>query len=139
MNKFTVVGVLCLVLALAIVATACAQGGFGGPPGGGRPGGPPGDMGALTYLEKSWTAVCFQLSCTDEQQAALRDTYASELKTRDTAIAQARKSRDMTAMMKACETTKTNLKAKLTEVLTDEQQATLEQLMQASEPQPPPR
>ena len=64
--------VVALLLGLAALASG-QGGGFGGPPprggrGGGRPGGPPGDMQTMTYLEKTWTAVSFQLTCTEAMQ-----------------------------------------------------------------------
>jgi hypothetical protein len=137
---------LVVVAALIVVALAWGQGGgfgggFGGPPGpppGGRMGGPPGEMQAMTYLEKSWTAVSFQLAGTAEQQKSLKATYATELETRNQALGQAIKKRDMNAMQKARETCKTNLNGKLKEVLTDEQWQKLQKVMQPVAPLPPP-
>ncbi|MEN6305679.1 MAG: hypothetical protein ABFD96_23345 [Armatimonadia bacterium] len=127
--------------ALVVAALAFAQGGgFGGSPpagrGGGRQGGP-GDMGAMTYLEKSWTAVSFQLDCTLEQQEALKPVYAAELQTRNQALEKALGSRDFTAMQKALETCKTNLNTKLKEALTDDQWQKLTRLLQQGAPPPP--
>jgi hypothetical protein len=94
-------------------------------------------MGALVYLEKSWTAVCFQLDCTAEQQESLKPTYATELTTRNETVEKAMKKRDMEAMQKALSTCKANLTAKLKEVLTEEQRDKLDKLMQSSAPAPP--
>lgn len=137
MKSKVVCWIAAALAALTIVtALGWAQpGGFGGPPpGGGMGGGPPGDMGDMVYLEKSWTAVSFQLDCTPEQQDSLKPTYATELQTRDEALAQAMKKRDMNAMQKALQTCKTKLNARLKEVLSDEQWPKLQQLMQPARP-----
>ncbi len=130
-------GVVLVALGLAVLALA-QPGGFGGPPpggGGGRPGGPGGDMQAMNYLEKAWTAVSFQLGCTPEQVETLKPTFAAELAARDQAVAEAMKDRDMEAMQKAQSACKSNLNAKLKEVLSDDQWQKLQKL---SKPLAPP-
>jgi len=128
-----------VVIAVTWAALAWAQGGgFGGPPpggsrgggsrGGGPGGGGPGDMQAMTYLEQAWTAVCFQLDCSAEQQDSLRPTFATELQTRNEALEQAQKKRDMSAMQKALEACKSGLNARLKEVLADAQWDKLQKL-----------
>jgi len=129
---------LAVSVALALAALALAQG--GGPPPGGGGGRPPGgDMQVMTYLEKTWTAVCFQLDCTAEQQESLKATYASALQTRNQVLEQALKNRDMTAMQKAAQTCKTTLDTKLKTVLSDEQWQKLATVTQATAPPPPPQ
>lgn len=130
-----------VVAAVVVAALAWGQGGgFGGPPPGGRGGRPggPGDMQAMNYLEKSWTAVSFQLDCTSEQQESLKATYATELQTRDAAVSKAMEDRDMSAMQKALQTCKTNLNDKLKTVLTDDQWQKLQKLTQPVAPPAPP-
>jgi len=128
-----------VLAALGLAALALAQpGGFGGPPpggGGGRQGGPGGDMQGMDYLEKAWTAVSFQLECATEQVETLKPTFAAELMTRDQAVAQAMKDRDMEAMQKAQNACKTRLNARLKEVLSDDQWQKLQKL---SKPPAPP-
>ena len=126
-----VMGIMALVVALG-----WAQGPGGPPPGGGR-GGRPGGMEAMTYLEKAWTAVSFQLNCTAEQQEQLKPTFASALETRDQALTQAKQNRDMEAMQKAAETCKATLTAKLKAVLSADQLQTLDKLTQPTMGPPP--
>jgi len=120
-SALAVIGVI--ALALALVAVAAAQ---GGPPGGGRGGNM---MGAMMYLERSWTAVTLQLDCTPEQIALLQPTFASELKTRNDAMKKAMEAQDMESMRTAVTTCQSALEAKLAEVLTDEQLTALDELM----------
>jgi hypothetical protein len=127
-------------------AMAQGGGGFGGPPGGGPPGGgrgggrggPGGPMGGM-YLERTWTAVSFQLECTAEQKDALSPTYAAALKTRDAAVLKAHEEQDMEAVQAAMKACKTTLDAKLKEVLTADQLTALQKLMQPpARPDGPP-
>lgn len=78
-------------------------------------------MGDATYLERSWTAVCFQLECTQEQILALMPIYAEQLQIRTEAIAAAREAEDFEAIGKAYTDCKANLEAELGNVLSDEQ------------------
>lgn len=43
-------------------------------------------MGAMMYLERTWTAVSFQLDCTSAQLEQLRPTYRNTLNARDAAM-----------------------------------------------------
>ncbi len=126
-SAFAVIGVV--ALALALVAVAAAQGGpggQGGPPGGGRGGNM---MGAMMYLERSWTTVTLQLDCTPEQIALLQPTFASELKTRNDAMKKAMEAQDWESLRTAVTTCQSALEAKLAEVLTEEQLTALDELM----------
>lgn len=109
-----------IALVVAMVASALAQQGPAGP---GRRGGMMGDM---MYLERTWTAVSFQLECTGEQ---LRPTYATALQTRNDALQAAREAQDREAVSAAIADCKSTLSAKLQEVLTEEQWTELEELM----------
>ena len=112
------------VIVLCVVASAVfAQ------RGGERGGGQRGTMGSMTYLERSWTAVSFQLNCTSEQVEQLRPTYRNTLSARDAALKQAAASQDREAMMKAMTDAKTRLETKLKSVLSDAQWTKLEELM----------
>lgn len=86
------------------------------------------DPQAMTYLERTWTAVTLQLACSDEQQASLKAVYAVELQTRNDALAPAK--RDITAVQKALDTCKSNLDAKLKAILTADQWQKMQTLMQ---------
>jgi len=110
--------VLCVVVSVAVAQRD-----------GQRGGGARGMMGSMMYLERSWTAVSFQLECTGEQLAQLRPTYRNTLNARDAALKQAMASQDREAMMKAMTDAKTRLQTKLKSVLSDAQWTKLEQLM----------
>lgn len=112
------------VIVLCVVASAAfAQ------RGGERGGGQPGMNISMMYLERSWTAVSFQLDCSSEQVGQLRPTYRNTLSARDAALKQAAASQDREAMMKAMTDAKTRLETKLKSVLSDAQWKKLEQLM----------
>ena len=123
--------VLAVVVTLAVASMAAlvwAQpppaGGQGGPGGGGR------GMGqAMMYFERAWTAVCFQIALTDQQEQALRPTFASALDARTKALDAARAARDRQATQKAFEDCKATLDAKLKEVLTPAQLDALQKLL----------
>ncbi|MFQ6131981.1 MAG: hypothetical protein ACE5R4_08100 [Armatimonadota bacterium] len=118
------IGVVSLAVAAAVVLAQQ-------PPGGRRPGGGGrGMMGDMMYLERTWTAVSFQLDCTSEQLASLRPTYRNALNARNAALAKAREAGDFEAMGKAIRDCKTRLEAKLKEVLSTQQMTKLQQLMQ---------
>ncbi len=128
-NRALVLAVLCMTLAFSVAVVSAQP-----PPGGGGPGGGRGQMQARMYLEVTWTAVCFQLQCTMEQIMALQPTYAAALDARDKDVAAARAAQDRPGIQKAMETCKATLDAKLKEVLTAQQLAALDKMMQ-----PPPR
>ncbi len=90
-----------------------------------------GMMGAMMYLERSWTAVSFQLDCTGEQLELLRPTYRTALQTRADAVEASIEAQDWEGVRMAFTECKDSLDAKLQEVLTDEQWAQLEELMSA--------
>jgi Spy/CpxP family protein refolding chaperone len=128
-------GATALVVALVLVAAsvpAFSQPGQGGQGGARRPGGEGGRgmMGTMMYLERTWTAVSFQLDCTGEQLASLRPTYRNTLAARDAAVKAAAQAQDWQAMGKAMQDSKTRLDAKLKEVLSNAQWQKLQQLMQ---------
>jgi Spy/CpxP family protein refolding chaperone len=139
MRRRTILGVLGFVAAVALVfvapdAVRAQPPGGGGGPGRGGPGGGGGRgrgmMGTMLYLERSWTAVSFQLGCTAQQQAALRPTYLAALQARDAAIKKARDANDMQAIGTAFEKCKTTLDAKLKKTLSAAQWKKLETMMQ---------
>lgn len=114
-----------VIVAVLVVATlpAFAQRGQN------RPGGQRDLMGDMLYLERSWTAVSFQLECTEEQINQLKPTYASALETRSIALQEAMQNGDRQAYVQAITDCKSTLEAKLNEVLTDEQLAELEKIL----------
>jgi hypothetical protein len=98
-------------------------------------------MGNMIYLERAWTAVSFQLNCTDDEIAALKPTFASALDARNTAIQAARQAGGdrqtmMAAIQKAGDDCKATLDAKLNTVLTADQQAALQKLLTPPQRQP---
>jgi hypothetical protein len=82
------------------------------------------------YLERTWTAVSFQLDCTSTQLEQLRPTYRNSLNARNAALKAAGEAQDWQAMGKAMQDCKTRLDAKLKTVLSDSQWQKLQQLMQ---------
>lgn len=89
-----------------------------------------GMMGDMMYLERSWTAVSFQLDCTDEQISQLHPVYKAALEARQEGVKNAADDRDMEAYAQAIEDCKTTLEAKLQEVLSEVQWQTLQEIMQ---------
>ena len=110
--------VLCVVVSVAVAQRD-----------GQRGGGARGMMGSMMYLERSWTAVSFQLDCTTEQLAQLRPTYRNTLSARDAALKEAMASQDREGTMKAITEATTRLETKLKSVLSDAQWAKLDELM----------
>ena len=115
--------VVTLVVVMVASAFAQQQGGRGR----GR-----GMMGDMMYLERTWTAVSFQLECTPEQIAELQPIYAVTLQTRNDALKAAMEAQDREAMTTAIADCKLFLSASLQEKLTEEQWAQLEELMSVS-------
>ena len=138
MRRRTILGVLGFVAAVALLFAAPgavkAQAPGGGRPGGGGPGAGGsrgrGMMGTMLYLERSWTAVSFQLGCTAQQQAALRPTYLAALQARDAAVKKARDANNMQAIGPAFQKCKDTLDAKLKKTLSATQLKKLQTLMQ---------
>ncbi len=130
--KLATISVLVVVTLLAItLIPALAQRDGGGRPGGGPGGqGGRGMMGAMMYLERTWTAVSFQLNCSSAQLEELRPTYRNTLSARDAAVKAAAEAQDWQAIGKAMQDSKTRLDAKLKTVLSDAQWQKLQQLMQ---------
>ncbi len=87
--------------------------------------------GDMMYLERTWTAVSFQLGCTSAQLAKLRPTYRTALQTRDSSVKQAMQAQDWEALRAAIAKCKQTLDAKLQQVLSDEQWTKLQSLIQA--------
>lgn len=87
-----------VVLLLAITASAWAQA-----PGGRRGRGGRGMMGNMMYLERAWTAVCFQLEgVTNKQEESLKPTFKSALEARVADVQAARQAGgDRQAMFQA--------------------------------------
>jgi hypothetical protein len=112
-----------LIAAAALVVAQAPSGPQGRGPGRGM-------MAAFMYLERSWTAVSFQLNCTSEQLAALKPTYANTLAAREAAVKKALVARDWDAAGKAMQDSKTRLETKLKQVLTSQQWTKLQQLLQ---------
>ncbi len=83
------------------------------------------------YLERTWTAVSFQLDCTSEQLAELRPTYRTALQQRDSSVKQAMQAQDWEALRAVLTQCKQTLDAKLQQVLSEEQWNKLQSLMQA--------
>ncbi|MGC9317821.1 MAG: hypothetical protein ACP5KN_07290 [Armatimonadota bacterium] len=114
-------------VAVALIATgvtvALAQQGQG------RRGGQRGMMGDMMYLERTWTAVSFQLECTSEQLEQLRPTYREQLQLRNESIQAAMQAQDFQGVREAIVNCRTALEAKLQEVLTDQQWTKLQQLL----------
>jgi len=113
--------VLCVTAALVVAQAPSGN----RPPGAGR-----GMMGGFLYLERSWTAVSFQLDCTSTQLATLKPTYANALAARDAAVKKAMGAKDWPGAGKAMQDCKTRLDAKLKQVLTSQQWTKLQQLTQ---------
>ena len=112
-------GALVVVVVLAMtVSLAFGQKGSG-KRGAGQRG--PGAMGGMMYLERTWTAVSFQLSCTSQQLEKLRPTYRTALKTRNAALKKAMEARDWKAVGTAMQKCKSTLDAKLKAVLSSQQ------------------
>lgn len=88
-----------------------------------------GMMGDMLYLERSWTAVSFQLDCTDEQIAKLQPIYKQALQTRVAAIQAAMQARNMEGYQQAIANCKETLELALMEVLNDDQWTELQELM----------
>jgi len=123
------------VLAILVVTVtwAIAQ---GGAPQGQRPAFDPKMAASFMYLERSWTAVSFQLNCTAQQLASLKPTYANALTARDAAVKQAITAKNWQAGGKASLDCMTRLQTKLKQVLSSQQWTKLDQLMR---PPAPPR
>jgi hypothetical protein len=114
------------LLAIAVGPAFAQTGGAGGQGGGERRG----MMGAMMYLERTWTAVSFQLECTSAQLEQLRPTYRNTLSARDAAVKAAVEAQDWQGIGKAMQDSKTRLDAKLKAVLSNAQWQKLQQLMQ---------
>jgi len=127
-----ILGVMAFIAAVMVPSFAQpgqGQGqGRGGPGGGGQGAGM---MGAMIYLERSWTAVSFQLDCTGEQIEQLHPTYLQALQTRQEAVKAATEKQDREALMQAMTDCKATLETALQTVLNDEQWANLQTLMEA--------
>lgn len=90
-----------------------------------------GARGDMMYLERTWTAVSFQLNCTSEQLAKLRPTYRTALQTRNSSVKQAMQAQDWEALRAALAKCRQTLDAKLQPVLSDEQWTKLQTLIRA--------
>ncbi len=130
MKRGAAAGLIALTLTAA-TAWVVAQ---GGSPAGQRPGFDPRAAGSFMYLERSWTAVSFQLNCTAQQLGALKPTYANTLAAREAAVKQAMAAKSWQAAEKASLDCKTRLETKLKQVLTSQQWTKLQQLMQPRMP-----
>jgi hypothetical protein len=128
MNRALVLVVLCVALTASIALVSAQPPAGGG--GGGRGGG---GMGNGMYLERTWTAVCFQLGLTNDQIMGLAPTFAAALDVRTKATEAARALADQTerraAMTKAGDDCKATLDAKLATTLNADQLATLQKMM----------
>jgi hypothetical protein len=82
---------------------------------------------ALTFLERSWAAVFFEVNATPEQLEALRPTYQAAWEARKAGLKQALQNRDRQAFIDAVKKAQADLEAKLREVLTAEQMVQLKQ------------
>ena len=130
-----IIGIVAVIAALA--ATALAHGGRTGRPREGQTRGPAGAEGSqrgmmtdMSYLERSWTALCFQIETNDEQFSKLWELYREVLTARNTATEAAIAANDMQAYRQANVNAKSTLDTKLPEILNDEQRAELERLLQ---------
>ena len=138
-SKFAV-WTLCLAVALVVVfaGSLWAQPACGG----GRWGG----IGAAQYLDRSWTAVSFAIELTPEQVTNLRPTFGAAWKTRvevmQKVMAAAQGPDRQAAMQEALpifQQIKTDIDAKLKEVLTADQAAVVTPLLaQGPRPNNPP-
>ena len=119
-SKFAVWASVFLVAGLMTLAvgTACAQGGGGGR--GGR-----GGMNNMSYLDRSWTAVCFGVEATQEQIMALVPTFTEQWKVRVDTMKTIADAPDRRAAMQAAQPTfakiQTDIDAKLKEILSADQ------------------
>ncbi|HJN15673.1 MAG TPA: hypothetical protein QGH10_09295 [Armatimonadota bacterium] len=125
-RKLTIGMFLCIALAVVVFASVVAQAPGGGGEGGRRGGGM---MGSMMYLERTWTAVSFQLDCTTEQLAALKPTYRNALADRDAKLKAAMEAQNWESMRTIMEDCKTRIETKLKEVLSDAQETKLDGLM----------
>jgi len=94
-----------------------------------------GMMGDMWYLERTWTAISFQIPLEPEQMALLQPVFAEALQARTDALTAAAQAEDrearMQAMGDAITQCKDTLSAALSEALTDEQWTQLDELMDA--------
>jgi len=133
MRLRVVAGLAALAIIAATMTWAIAQ---GGAPQGQRPAFDPKMAASFMYLERSWTAVSFQLNCTAQQLASLKPTYANALTARDAAVKQAITAKNWQAAGKASVDCMTRLQTKLKQVLSSQQWTKLDQLLR---PPAPPR
>ena len=123
-----VISAVVAVIAAMVIPALVQQGpGPGGP--GGRGGRMRGMMGNMMYLERTWTAVSFQLDCTSEQLQLLRPTYRAALQTRNAKVKAAREAQDWQAIATAMTNCKSVLDAKLKDVLSTQQWSKLQTLV----------
>jgi hypothetical protein len=117
------------VVAVVLLASAAFVVAQAPPAGGQRPQIDPKVMASFMYLERTWTAVSFQLGCTSQQIASLKPTYQNALVARDAAVKKAMAAQNWQAAGKASVDCMTRLQAKLKQVLSSSQVAKLQQLL----------
>jgi hypothetical protein len=91
--------------------------------------------GLMTYLERSWVAVAFELDVTDEQLTGLRAFYKAAWDTRQQALDQPAgdAAGRALALWEALDQVRSDIDAALTDVLTEEQLAQWEEIKEAQQ------
>ncbi|MBP8952893.1 MAG: hypothetical protein KBI47_10920 [Armatimonadetes bacterium] len=89
-----------------------------------------GRMGAIMYLERTWSAINFGLELTAEQMATLRPIFADAFKTRADAVAAG----NADLLSAVLDDTRAHVEAKLKETLTEEQMAKYTELTSFGRP-----
>lgn len=124
------VGTAVVAVALIVAGLTVAFGQQGQGRRGGRQGaGQWGMRGDMMYLERTWTAVSFQLECTSEQLEQLRPTYRQQLQLRNEGIQAAMEAQDFQGVREAMVNCRSALEEKLQEVLSDQQWTKLQELL----------
>ena len=78
---------------------------------------------SFTWVERSWTAVSFEVGATDDVLVALRPTYQDAYAARDAALTQAMDAGNAEILTDALKKIKADVRAELKRLLTDEQYA----------------
>jgi Spy/CpxP family protein refolding chaperone len=124
----TVIVAAAVILLVVGAVSIMAQPGAGGGPGGAR-----GAMRSMQHLERSWTALAFELNATADQLTKLRPIYQKVYDERKAALEKARAAQDFQAMGPALEKAQADIDAALKDALTPEQLAKWQQLQQAGQ------
>lgn len=136
MRRVTVIGVVGLLAAIGVmifvsqvaVAQPGGAGGGGRPGGGGRGGG---GFGAIMYVERTWSALAFEIKISNQQLEKLRPSFQAAWDKRQAAFKKAMQDQNWQALGSAMEKVQAELEAKIKQVLTKEQWAKLQKWEEA--------